>query len=554
MDSRINTRVDSLVSDYSDINFYLDARNTFLSRTFTEYPHLEIFSFDLSFSISGTAKNGVLIYAMLNSLPEELYIIDKNYIEIFIKSENELVSRLELIANMLIVVQGWTSTKLLINGIQIGTTTSYKYIEDYLLEKHSRPDVVRLSIIDLKKKYIAGKAKKRKTESITNQSLISRNHVEEALGTVFQKYIELYATNKQVVTFEIDKHEKVLVLEDSLVVDFRVLPGYWTCALNDLNKAWEFPFVNIQELTHNDLFRFNLTAFRKHFKMEHIGVDFFAYHGVHYYRKEIDNYDAVNQKLPELRLQDRNNNYPGEIHHFVILRIENVDGKVVYGIGDTKGKIHSFVLKLCKELEEKNSRSLVNNGASCLPYAENKDFIEAFLSWEGKKKRWRLENKFAYFYEDIAVKNDLDLFEIPKKIVQRANAGSYDHQEFGSYSKPLNRWKSEELVYNIVKSLYKDFQVVYQYKPYYLSTENGCMSYDIYICGLKIAIEYQGKQHFEPVDYFGGMESFQEQKKRDSLKAERSAKNGVKLVYINYWEDITPSLVKKRITEALNSP
>ena len=71
----------------------------------------------------------------------------------------------------------------------------------------------------------------------------------------------------------------------------------------------------------------------------------------------------------------------------------------------------------------------------------------------------------------------------------------------------------------------------------------------IYICGLKTAIEYQGKQHFEPVEYFGGKENFQAQQARDKLKAEKSKENGVKLVYINYWEDITPELIRKRVEE-----
>ena len=79
------------------------------------------------------------------------------------------------------------------------------------------------------------------------------------------------------------------------------------------------------------------------------------------------------------------------------------------------------------------------------------------------------------------------------------------------------------------------------------------MSYDVYICGLKIAIEYQGKQHFEPVDFFGGIEHFEKQKERDALKAERSKENGIKLIYVNYWEDITPDMIKKKIQDALSS-
>ena len=77
------------------------------------------------------------------------------------------------------------------------------------------------------------------------------------------------------------------------------------------------------------------------------------------------------------------------------------------------------------------------------------------------------------------------------------------------------------------------------------------MSYDIFISGIDVAIEYQGKQHFEPVDFFGGEESFFELTQRDREKAKLSEENGVKLVYINYWDEISPSLVIERIESAL---
>ena len=73
------------------------------------------------------------------------------------------------------------------------------------------------------------------------------------------------------------------------------------------------------------------------------------------------------------------------------------------------------------------------------------------------------------------------------------------------------------------------------------------MSYDIFISRLNVAIEYQGKQHFEPVEFFGGREAFEKLQIRDKEKAELSRKHGVKLVYINYWEDITPELIIERV-------
>ena len=71
----------------------------------------------------------------------------------------------------------------------------------------------------------------------------------------------------------------------------------------------------------------------------------------------------------------------------------------------------------------------------------------------------------------------------------------------------------------------------------------------MYISELKVAIEYQGKQHFEPVVFFGGEESYKKTVERDKIKQELSRKNGVKMVYINYWEEITPQLIRERVEE-----
>ena len=75
------------------------------------------------------------------------------------------------------------------------------------------------------------------------------------------------------------------------------------------------------------------------------------------------------------------------------------------------------------------------------------------------------------------------------------------------------------------------------------------MSYDVNVCGENIAIEYQGKQHFEPVEFFGGQKHLEEQRKRDELKREKSEQNGIILICINYWEDISLDLIKSKIAE-----
>lgn len=78
------------------------------------------------------------------------------------------------------------------------------------------------------------------------------------------------------------------------------------------------------------------------------------------------------------------------------------------------------------------------------------------------------------------------------------------------------------------------------------------MSYDVFIPSLHLAFEYQGKQHFEPVDFFGGKDSFEKQQWRDKQKLKLSIENHITLVYINYWDDLNVQLIQQRIKEAQN--
>ena len=62
------------------------------------------------------------------------------------------------------------------------------------------------------------------------------------------------------------------------------------------------------------------------------------------------------------------------------------------------------------------------------------------------------------------------------------------------------------------------------------------LPFDFYIPSLKIAIEYDGKQHFEPIEYFGGEESFEILQKHDAIKNEYCKNNGISLLRIPYYK------------------
>ena len=62
------------------------------------------------------------------------------------------------------------------------------------------------------------------------------------------------------------------------------------------------------------------------------------------------------------------------------------------------------------------------------------------------------------------------------------------------------------------------------------------LPFDVYIPSLNIAIEYDGIQHFEIIDYFGGLDGFIEIKIRDTIKTIYCKENNIKLIRIPYTE------------------
>lgn len=62
------------------------------------------------------------------------------------------------------------------------------------------------------------------------------------------------------------------------------------------------------------------------------------------------------------------------------------------------------------------------------------------------------------------------------------------------------------------------------------------LPFDFYLPELNVIIEYDGKQHFESVDYFGGIDGLLVTQKHDQIKNEFCDKNGIKLLRIPYYK------------------
>lgn len=70
------------------------------------------------------------------------------------------------------------------------------------------------------------------------------------------------------------------------------------------------------------------------------------------------------------------------------------------------------------------------------------------------------------------------------------------------------------------------------------------LPFDFYLPDHNVCIEFNGIQHYKPIDYFGGEIAFKKQQKRDNIKKEYCLKNNIPLIIIKYDEEITTKLIK----------
>ncbi len=101
--------------------------------------------------------------------------------------------------------------------------------------------------------------------------------------------------------------------------------------------------------------------------------------------------------------------------------------------------------------------------------------------------------------------------------------------------------KGEDIINKILNNLNIHFE--YQ-KTFDDLKDTNLLSYDFFIPNQNILIEYQGIQHYKPIDYFGGDERFNYQQKHDQMKADYAKANGYNLIAVPYTED-TFSKIKK---------
>jgi hypothetical protein len=98
-------------------------------------------------------------------------------------------------------------------------------------------------------------------------------------------------------------------------------------------------------------------------------------------------------------------------------------------------------------------------------------------------------------------------------------------------------------VFNDFKKAFSSLVVEHHGRPEWL----GRQHFDIWIPEAKIAIEYQGRQHDEPIEYFGGEKGYKKSLERDEKKKLKCEKNAVELI------EVPPGYDFNKLVETINT-
>jgi hypothetical protein len=164
------------------------------------------------------------------------------------------------------------------------------------------------------------------------------------------------------------------------------------------------------------------------------------------------------------------------------------------------------------------------------------------------KKQWDSDNNYFNYLKYRNSNTDTDAipfaFPINFKLDLKDvfNDESLIHDYLETYNEPENEirkmfglpkigegWISETNLFYEIKTRFVKEVVIHHGRPSWL----GKQHLDIYMPKFNIGIEYQGDQHYYPIDFFGGEASYIKNIVRDETKKQLCLKNNCHLIYVN---------------------
>ncbi len=169
-------------------------------------------------------------------------------------------------------------------------------------------------------------------------------------------------------------------------------------------------------------------------------------------------------------------------------------------------------------------------------------FVDPATPLNSKNSRDQRGHKSKTNYENVESDEEEEEQEVQEEV-----EGERQDEEHGEDQKIViipKTWnfsdikgdlKRERIVKRVVETLYnKPFEKIRP--PWLRNPETGrCLEYDMFNDELNLAVEHNGKQHYEQCSHFHKDRSaFLSQVRRDKYKKEMSIENGVDLIIVPY--------------------
>lgn len=100
-----------------------------------------------------------------------------------------------------------------------------------------------------------------------------------------------------------------------------------------------------------------------------------------------------------------------------------------------------------------------------------------------------------------------------------------------------------------IKKFLKEHKINFTFQKKFKRCKNVYpLPFDFYIASQRILIEFNGKQHYKPINFFGGKEAFKKYQINDRIKKQFAKKYGYKLIVISYKQEKNiENILKKKL-------
>ncbi|MFO1434771.1 MAG: hypothetical protein U1F76_32600 [Candidatus Competibacteraceae bacterium] len=117
------------------------------------------------------------------------------------------------------------------------------------------------------------------------------------------------------------------------------------------------------------------------------------------------------------------------------------------------------------------------------------------------------------------------------------------------YPRIGEKWISETILFKVVSMILSPMEVIHHYR----GIELQGLELDIWIPEVRLGIEYQGEQHYQVIDHWGGEEGLKKRQENDRKKKILCKQAGYTLVEFHYFEDLSEEAIRKKLSRYLRA-